>query len=339
MNLRVSFLNKMELSFESIKKNFHNINEIKKFIVAYSGGIDSSVLLDIMINSPDEISKKVLAVHINHGISKDSTSWENHCRDFCNENNISFKSIKVDCTKLNGSSLEEHARDKRYDRLFEEVSKNEVLLTAHHQDDQAETLFYQLIRGAGSRGLSCMPKIKILKKGSHIRPLLDIQKSEILEYASSRDIKYINDYTNNDNNYSRNFLRNDIFPLLKERWPNISETFSRSSKNISKSLSLNDDIALLDIGDSIKDNNESLEISNIKLLPQYRIENLLRYWITINSLKPPSQAQLDAIIKDIIFSNKDKTPSFSNSSFQINRRRNTLYIKDKNYKGRIDEGN
>ena len=172
----------------------------KKIVVALSGGIDSVVLLHFL-NSNHR--GNIRAIHINHNLSQFSNDWKVFCRDLCKNANIEFKSI--DLNIINSSNIEENARKRRYNSLKSDLSKKEILCTAHHQDDQAETLLLQLFRGSGVAGLASMPKLKNFGDSYLYRPLLNISKQQIIDYASKNHLNWVVDDSNDNTQFKRNF--------------------------------------------------------------------------------------------------------------------------------------
>ena len=186
----------------------------RKFLVAYSGGLDSHVLLHVMSQIPD-ISLR--AVYIDHGLQESSLWWGRHCREVCRDLSIPFQGVPLNLKVPTGQSLEAYARDKRYEAFAGFIEEGEVLLTGHHQNDQAETLLIQLMRGAGGAGLSAMPMIASFANGHLMRPFLNFHRLALEDYASKYLLDFVEDESNADLRYDRNFLRHQILPQLEER--------------------------------------------------------------------------------------------------------------------------
>jgi len=203
-------------------------------IIAYSGGLDSHVLLHAVAAMRAELTGcEFIAVHINHGLSEKAGQWTKHCANQCEVLNITFAHINVDAKNKTGESPEAVAREVRYQAFREFMQPGDCLLTAHHQDDQAETLLIQLLRGAGPRGLAAMPYYSDFAEGWHARPLLNFSRDELHEYAqqtfSQNQSAWIDDESNSDTRFDRNFLRHEIIPKLKARFPGMAATLSRSA--------------------------------------------------------------------------------------------------------------
>jgi tRNA(Ile)-lysidine synthase len=220
----------LDFSASDLLKKLHSLTRANKYLVAYSGGLDSHVLLHLMSQLSDsEIS--IRAMYINHGLQKEARDWEIHCHKVCDELCIPFNSKALQIQTSTGVSLEEEARKKRYSALNTSLQKDEVLLTAHHQNDQAETLLLQLFRGAGVQGLAAMPAIREFGSKEnlrlHARPILNQTRQFLEAYAKENQLDFIEDPSNFDESFDRNFLRNIIMPQLRQRWPGIDKTISR----------------------------------------------------------------------------------------------------------------
>jgi tRNA(Ile)-lysidine synthase len=230
---------------QSLLDYLQTLPETKHYWVGYSGGVDSHVLLHLLTSIRNKIHSTVTAVHINHGISKNSDIWSEYCKQVCDHFDVTFKHIKINADCPDGDSLENWARQQRYAAFAELVRQNDILLTAHNRDDQAETVLLQLLRGSGPRGLSAMPVVKQISKGLLARPLLNYSRKEILDYANNVDLKWIDDETNDDIKYDRNYLRQIVIPVLEERWPSFSQVVSRSARHQSEILQILDEIAVV----------------------------------------------------------------------------------------------
>jgi len=224
--------------------------DAEKYLIAYSGGVDSHVLLHLcsqLKNSPSGFEQSFSAVYIDHGLSYHSKKWGKHCQHICFELDIPLTIVQVDARPSKGQSPEASARIARYRAVSQLLDKNECLLTAQHLDDQAETLLWQLLRGSGVKGLSAMPKVKIFANGLLCRPMLDYKKQDIQAYARQHQLQWIEDESNQEDRYDRNYLRHTILPLLAKRWPAVQENFARSAELLAESQALMDEVADGDI--------------------------------------------------------------------------------------------
>ena len=222
------------------------LTNTKKIVVGFSGGLDSHVLLHLL-SQTKFTSISISAVYINHGLQVEADSWGVHCKSVCDDLAIPFKELCLDLKIQTGESLEEVARRERYKVLHASIQEDQVLVTAHHQNDQAETLLLQLFRGAGVQGLASMPAIRdfgpmeCLRK--HARPLLKYSRQSLEDYARSHQLNYIEDPSNSDQAFDRNFLRNKIMPQLRQRWIGIDKTISRAASIQAETKQILDEVA------------------------------------------------------------------------------------------------
>jgi tRNA(Ile)-lysidine synthase len=296
---------------------------INKFLIAYSGGMDSSVLLDCFFKLSQIIPIKIRSIHINHGLSEETNLFEDHCEKICKEYGINHITEKLNL-KLT-SNIEEQCRKERYRKLCENCEDDEAIITAHHEEDQIETFFLRLIRGSGARGLSCMKETSVYGKSLLSRPFLKIPKEEIKKYSENNGVKYIEDISNNDNKYDRNFLRNELIPLLKSRWPSVN-------KNIINNILVHD-IQSAYTTDSVNSILPGfLGASNNKLLIDTLIDKpfhlkviILHEWVYLESKTLLNLKQIKEIIK-IINTNNDSNPLFAFGNIKIRKIRNILSL-------------
>ena len=213
----------MSFTTALLKENMMQYSHAKVLWVAYSGGCDSHVLLHSLAALRSELSAEIKAIHINHGLSPLANEWEEHCRQICTGLSIPYLAISVNA-KAKGISPEEAARHARYTEWEALLNKDEVMLLAHHKDDQAETVLIQLMRGSGVKGLAAMPAKQKFSLGLLCRPLLGFLREEIVSYAVEHNLNWIDDPSNFDTDFDRNFLRQDVIPLLERRWPALKKT-------------------------------------------------------------------------------------------------------------------
>jgi len=304
-------------------KNKDSFLENRQLVIALSGGIDSVVLLHYLhTHYPNNLR----AIHCNHHLSKHCTEWDEFCKNLCKTLNIPYDNIDIFIE--NESNLEENARKKRYYSLSCSLKENEVLCTAHHQNDQAETLLLQLFRGAGIAGLAAMPKSKPLGKGTHYRPMLNIEKSEIIKYAEDHHLSWVEDDSNADTNFRRNFLRLEIIPKLETVYKNLAKILTRSAKHQSEALKLTRELADIDINTHhVINESGRINISALKKLEIHRIKNILRHHLSIMKFLTPSDKITDQII-DLLHAKEDAQPLVSWDSFEIRRYQDELYFID-----------
>ncbi|PCJ47861.1 MAG: tRNA lysidine(34) synthetase TilS [Gammaproteobacteria bacterium] len=300
-----------------------------RITVAYSGGIDSHVLLSqlhLLNKSNDAIALD--AIYINHNLQPLAAEWGLHCETVCHSLDIPFKQINVQARPEKGESPEEKARDARYAAFESEMQSNHWLLTAQHQEDQAETLLLQLLRGSGAAGLAAMPFRRKLGKGEHVRPLLDISKAEIEKFASQQNLSWVEDPTNLDQSIARNYLRKSIFPVLKVKWSETARMLSRSANWLAEASTMMTEIAEEDLQACYHD-KQSLNIHALNKFSAVRQKNILRHWFHKKGLKRPGQEKLGILFDQIINAREDASPELNWQGVTLRRYQNRLYVLGK----------
>lgn len=296
--------------------------EGKQIVLALSGGVDSVVLLHYLhTHYPDNLR----AVHCNHHLSNYCNEWDIFCSTLCQSLNIDYTSIDINLEK--SSNIEENARKSRYRSLSDDLKEKEVLCTAHHKNDQAETLLLQLFRGSGVAGLASMPTSKPFGKGVHYRPMLTLNKSEIIRYAKQHNLSWIEDDSNTDTNFRRNFLRLDIIPKLETVYKNLNNTLARSAKHQSEALHLIQDLAMADIKKYQIMGNDKLSVDKLTPLKPYRIKNIIRYHFNRLEFIAPSDKIMRQIL-NLLSAKQDASPLVSWQSYEVRRYQNELYFID-----------
>lgn len=261
--------------------------------VAFSGGLDSTVLLHLMVSLSRRMPLPPLrAVHVEHGLQAAAAAWPAHCRQVCAALNVPLQVCSVQVAP--GASLERAAREARYAALAAELELGELLLTAQHRDDQAETLLFRLLRGAGVRGLAGMPASRPLGAGHLLRPLLTASRAELEAYAAAHQLHWVEDPSNGDVQYSRNYLRQRVLPLLAQRWPQTATSLARAAEHLREADDLLGDLARLDLASLSEPARfawlglPSLPLAPLRALSAARQRNLLRYWLAPLTALPDS---------------------------------------------------
>ncbi|MHC8355509.1 tRNA lysidine(34) synthetase TilS [Pseudomonas sp. LB3P81] len=261
--------------------------------VAFSGGLDSTVLLHLLAHLAKTESLPALsAIHIHHGLQAAADAWPEHCQSVCDVLGVPLQVVRVQVQP--GASLERAARDARYGAFIEASRTHEVLLTAQHRDDQAETLLFRLLRGAGVRGLSGMPRQRALGNGHLLRPLLYVTRAELEAYAHEHQLSWIEDPSNQDRQFSRNYLRHQVFPVMTERWPQAVASMARSAAHLSEAQGLLDELAQIDLthAGTVSEFDclgvPSLELSPIANLSAARQRNAVSHWLSSLTRLPDS---------------------------------------------------
>ncbi|MCU7960547.1 MAG: tRNA lysidine(34) synthetase TilS [gamma proteobacterium symbiont of Bathyaustriella thionipta] len=294
-----------------------------QIFIAYSGGLDSSVLLHAashLAHPPENLK----AIHIHHGLSQQADQWQQHCQNQCEQWSVRCRVRRVKVDRAHSQGLEAAAREVRYRVFSEFVEKNDLLLSAHHQDDQAETLLLQLMRGSGVNGLSAMPVITSFGQGQLGRPFLDCSRATLEQYARLHNLRWIEDDSNSDLRFDRNYVRAKLMPVLRERWPAGSKTIARSARLCAAAAS--------QIKQQARQDSEqichaaALDISRLNALMPARRDSLLRFWLTKRGLPIPSEKVLRRVLQEACQARADATPLVAWPGAEARRHQNKLYL-------------
>lgn len=301
-----------------------------RLVVGLSGGVDSVVLLDILSRISKRRRLVLAALHVNHQISPNAGRWAAFCRAVCRARGIPLRVVRVQVK--GGDSLEAAARAVRYDALF--AQKADYILLAHNQDDQAETLLLQLLRGAGVKGLAAMPLVrrsegKSLDKErpSILRPLLDFPRNEIADYARKRKLEWVEDESNADRYFLRNFLRHDVLPLIASRFPACNTVLARSARHLAEASHMLDELAA-DDGDGYCDAS-TLRLAGLRRLSQARAKNLLRRFLSDHDVMMPNADRLEEALRQALTAKRDAAVCIALGSRELRRYSGVLYLVDK----------
>ena len=295
----------MQVNTENLSAFLDTIPNSKRYLIAYSGGLDSHVLLHLTASLGREGGFGVRAVHVNHNIQPESRSWAGHCREVCRALDVELEVLDVDASSPGKESPEGWARHKRYSAIEDILADGEVLLTAHHRDDQLETFLLRLLRGSGVLGLASMRAVRHFGKGLHARPLLHYSREQLLAYARLHDLDWIEDPSNADKHPDRNYLRHEVVPAIKDRWPSVAQPLSRAIDTLAETQELLDDLARQDLLICGAADPGALHVERVKRLPAPRQKNLLRYWCRILDLPVPDSRRLSHILTDVVESRRD----------------------------------
>lgn len=299
--------------------------EAPRLTVGYSGGMDSHVLLHLLATRRAAWPERtVRAIHVDHGLQSASAAWSEHCARVCRELAVPFSALAISVQPAPGESPEAAARRARYAALAAEIGPDAALVTAHHRDDQAETLLLQLLRGAGPHGLAAMPARARLGAGWLLRPLLEIDRSELLAYAQDQGLRWVEDASNADTSYDRNYLRHRILPALRQRWPAATRTLARSARWCAETAAWLDQAAEADLV-SVAAGAGGLCIPALRDLDEARQRNVLRHWLRRRGLPVPDSRQLDHILRDGLSAARDRQPCVRWPGGEIRRYRDRLY--------------
>jgi tRNA(Ile)-lysidine synthase len=298
---------------------------VRRYWVAFSGGLDSTVLLHAMASLRPRLGAALCAVHVNHGLQAAAADWAHQCQDACDGLGIPLRGFSVDARPADGESPEAAARHARYDALRGLMEAGDCLLTAHHQDDQAETVLLQLLRGSGVAGLAAMPPLTPFAAGWHARPLLDLTRNELQAYAAAHALRWIDDPSNFDTGLRRNYLRHEILPRLRRQWPAFARTLSRSAAHNAETARLLDEIGAEDLAAVAGPKAATLSIDALMQLSPERLNNVVRYWLRTLELPLPSTAHLERLHEDILKAAQDSAPLLAWPGAEVRRYRSLLY--------------
>jgi tRNA(Ile)-lysidine synthase len=292
--------------------------------VAYSGGLDSTVLLHALARAiADRAHYRMRAAHVDHQLHRDSASWREQCRHVAQSLRVEFVPLIVNVTASAEVGVEAAAREVRYAALREILKPNEVLLTAHHADDQLETMLLALMRGAGLRGLSGVPSVQIFGGGWLARPLLDFGRAELEAWARAEKLEWLHDPANDNTGFDRNFLRHRVLPVLDERWPAAAHSATRSTAHLREAGRLLDVLAAADLATVAI--GSCLGMARLANLAPARRRNVLRHWIRQQGMRVPSTRKLATIERDLLVAREDRLPCVEWDGVQVRRHRGLLY--------------
>ncbi|MBF7072285.1 tRNA lysidine(34) synthetase TilS [Glaciecola sp. MH2013] len=309
-------------------------NESVELTIALSGGVDSVVLLHVCSQWAKQNDMLSLsAVHIHHGLNEQANAWQKFCKELCKSYDVAFLSKRVELSQKARQSLEEKAREARYaaiDELMLGKDGNSIVLLAQHIDDQVETLLLQLKRGAGPKGLSGMAEFFVSGAGvQYARPFLSlgIAKQDVIHYAKLNNLSWVEDDSNQDSRFDRNFLRNELLPSLTKRWPQFANTVARSAKLCAQQNSLIESLASETLSNIIGSKGE-LPTKALLALAQALQYEVLRRWTSTYLAKALSHKQAAELIS-IAESGTDKNGLLSVQGYHCQKFNSALYwVKD-----------
>lgn len=313
---------------EKFTQTLPTLTNSKRLWVAYSGGLDSHVLLDLAVQAfRNDQDFFVGAIHVHHGLSPNADKWVEHCEQVCSVLQVPLKILYVDATPMSGESREEAARIVRYKAFEEFLKPKDALLLAHHEGDQAETILLRLFRGAGPLGLSGMTQKSSLGEHDLIRPLLFMSKEKIEAYAFQRQLQWIEDESNQDIRFDRNFLRHEIFPKLNARWPRVVRSVSRSAALCLETATAVQVLASQDLDMVLGETPKTLSVKSLLKLEPIRRRGVLRCWFKNLDFLSPSRDHLERIDREILQAKPGSKPRLKIDDYEIRRLKDDLCVK------------
>lgn len=324
---------KISQSVRQAIQGFYQSLRVSKIWVAYSGGLDSHVLLRSLVElKPPNV--KLAAIHVHHGLQAGADEWVVHAKQICEALQVP---LEVEYVKIdNGQNIESAARHARYQAFQKWVQPNELICTGHHQRDQAETCLLNLMRGAGLEGLSAMPVWRRLNQqddlADHqawlVRPLLNTSYAAIQDYANQHELSWVEDPTNQHIEFRRNFIRHQVWPLLEQVWSNPQAKIAQASAHQAEAAELLQDLAQTDLAE-IKYSATRLNWHQLQKLSWSRQKNVLRYWFKHFHHLSIDQASLDWLRFDAFNENLNAQPKRRFKQAEIRRYQDWIYLLDK----------
>lgn len=291
-----------------------------RWVVAYSGGLDSTVLLHVLATMKSR--PELCALHIHHGLQEQADQWLQHCETVCERLGVSFSAVRV--TVNSGAGPEAAARAARYQAFSAFLQSGELLFQAHHLDDQIETLFLRLLRGTGIDGMQGIPMRRDLGKGELLRPLLSLPRAELEQYAGLQQLSWVEDPSNADARFDRNFLRQRVLPLIEERWPAYRDTLARFSVHAAESVT-HSAVAVGAASTKRTSGFSTLALGPLESMAEAERKSVLRHWLLQADLRP-SAAQLAAIQRGLVLAAQDAEPLIELGAVQLRRFDGQLHI-------------
>lgn len=292
--------------------------------VAFSGGLDSTVLLHALAGAGLE---NLVAVHVHHGLQTVADDWATHCESVCRAINVPFQARQVQ-VRNDGRGLEAAARAARYEALKAGMKGGDVLVTAHHRGDQAETVLLNLIRGSGPTGLGGMSLQREFGPGLLWRPFLEISRDRLIEFARQNRLRWVEDPHNREPRFARSFLRAEVFPRLAARWPCVEESLGRAATLAAESAELLRETAQADLRAMPEARDSSISVAALSAMTAARRRNLLREWVNGLRLGLPGHDTLMHLERDVMGAARDAVPVLAWSGGEFRRHRDRLYAME-----------
>lgn len=293
-------------------------------LVGFSGGLDSTVLLHALATDPAVRAAGVRAIHVHHGLQAEAECWAAHCARICDALGVPLEIARV-IVSSNGEGLEAAARDARHAAFAATLTAEQVLVTAHHRDDQAETFLLRALRGSGPDGLAAMRRWRPFGPGQLWRPLLETPRAALLAYARAHRLEWIEDPSNTDGAFDRNFLRQQVLPLLQSRWPHASSAFARAATLCGESAGLLSGQDQSDLADVTGESPDRLSCHALQQLPPARRARVLRLWIRTQGLPPLPANGIAAVESALLHARADASACFRWRSAAIHVWRGELH--------------
>lgn len=314
------------ISWKTLSPCLAPLGDAPRWVVAFSGGVDSTALLHLVNSwSRANAGPPVTALHINHGLHHQSSDWENHCAWICRFLEVPFLALQVELM-IEGSGLEAAAREARYEAFESQLEDGDVLFLGHHQDDQVETFFLRLLRGAGVDGLGAMPSQRAVGRGFLHRPLLEMSRQQLEAYVQAQGLRCIEDPSNEDSALDRNFLRRDVLPLIEQHWPGYRKTVTRASAHLTRAAGALDQA--VDVPDTCFSplGDPGLPLGFLEALDDAGAVQVIRAWLKLRDLQAPDQSALEEFLRQLRKSSRSATPRLDTGAYCLQRYRDVVYL-------------
>ena len=291
-------------------------------LVGYSGGLDSTALLHAAATLAPSLRFSLSAIHVHHGLSPNADAWAAHCERFCARLGTPLLVVRVAVDNTHGQGLEAAARSARYRAMLSQPAQRIAL--AHHADDQAETLLHNLLRGCGLRGAAAMPEIR----RRILRPFLDQPRQALLDYAKQQELNWIEDESNEDSAYTRNYLRNEVMPSIQARFAQSGRSMARAARHFAEAQTLLDELAVIDLHGHPA--QFPLSTGLLRPLSTPRVKNLLRSLLTWQELQAPDERRLNEFVRQLISAAPDRHPRLHAANYQLRYARGAIHLTTDN---------
>ena len=295
----------------------------QRLCLAFSGGLDSSVLLAALAALRAREGFILRALHVDHGLQANSQLWAAAALAQARALRVRCETLKLRIALKRGESLEDVARQRRYQALIGELASEELLLTAHHQEDQLETVLLALLRGSGVRGLAAMNSITPIGHTSLLRPLLPVARAQLEQFAHTRGLAWTEDQSNLDERFDRNYLRRQVLPRLQQRWPAAAATASRSAAHLAEAQGLLERAARVGAGRAA--DGAALRIGVLRRMSLPERRNVLRSWIAAQGLRVPDHRRLREIAGPMLEARSDALPRVQWRGAELRRHGDQLF--------------
>jgi tRNA(Ile)-lysidine synthase len=319
----VSF-NRESLS-EALRELAQLAGQPDRLVIAYSGGLDSEVLLHALAELRPGFAADIVALHVDHGLQPESQAWSEHCAARTAGLGVRHRVLKVEVDVDSGQGTEAAAREARYAAFRSELRHGDWLLSAHHKDDQAETLLLNLLRGSGPAGLAGIGEVQPFGCAWLVRPLLPYSRDELHQYAIEHDLSWIDDPSNEDRSFDRNYLRHEVFPVLQARWPDASSRLRQSALLAGDAALLLDQLADADLK-QLGARADRLSLSGLNALDTERQRNVVRYAVRELGLPPIPASALHSLVNDLLPAREDAQPLVQWEGAEARRYRDQVYL-------------